>query len=110
MDKQVFVQNLDLIRRRKILLIRIGMSLLFVTLVTSMWLTKTDITPRGFLVFKGVAIAGFAALAYTFLTMLQKMSKRLGLHCPNCNRNLSGPLSHRVLSSDQCFQCGMKLF
>jgi hypothetical protein len=42
--------------------------------------------------------------------MLQKMSRRLNLHCPSCNRNLSGPMSQRVLASDQCFQCGMRLF
>lgn len=110
MDKQTFLQNLAQVRRRKILLIRIGMSLLFITLCTSMWLTRTRITPNGMLMFKGIAIAGFAALVYAFITMLQNMAKRLGLHCPNCNRNLSGPLSHKVLSSDQCFQCGMKLF
>lgn len=110
MDKQTFIQNLELVRRRKVLLLRIGLSLLFITLCTSMWLTKTSITPRGMLIFKGVAIAGFAGLAYTFISMLQNMSRRLGLYCPGCNRNLSGPLSHKVLSSDQCFQCGMKLF
>jgi len=110
MDKQAFIQNLDLVKRRKILFIRIGMSLLFITLCTSMWLTKTTISPRDFLLFKGIAIAGFAALAYTFISRIQRMSRHLGLHCPSCNRNLSGPQSHRVLASDQCFQCGMKLF
>jgi hypothetical protein len=110
MDKQAFLQNLDLVRRKKALYIRIGMSLLFITLVTSMWLTKTSIGPRGFLLFKGTAIAGFAALAYVFLTRIQKLCKRLDLHCPGCSRNLSGPQSQRVLASGQCFQCGMKLF
>jgi hypothetical protein len=110
MDKQLFIQNLEEVRRRKILLIRIGMSLLFITLCTAMWLSKTRISANGLLMFKGVAIAGFAGLVYGFLTMLQNLSRRLGLHCPNCNRNLSGPQSHRVLSSEQCFQCGMKLF
>jgi len=110
MDKQVFLQNLALVRRRKILLIRIGLSLLFITLCTSMWLSKTHISPRGLLIFKGIAIAGFAAMAYFFITMLQGLSQRLGLHCPNCHRNLSGPQSHKVVASDQCFQCGMKLF
>ena len=110
MDKQTFLQNLAQIRRRKLLLIRIGASLLFITLCTSMWLSKTRISPHGLLMFKGIAIAGFAALVYSFIAMLQHMSRRLGLHCPNCNRNLSGPLSHKVIASDQCFQCGMKLF
>ena len=110
MDKQTFIQNLALVRRRKLLLIRIGASLLFVTLCTAMWLSKTSMSPHGLLLFKGLAIAGFAALVYSFIVMLQNMSRRLGLHCPSCHRNLSGPLSHKVLSSDQCFQCGMKLF
>lgn len=110
MDKQDFLQNLEQIRRRKILLIRIGASLLFLTLCTAMWLTKTTISPKGMLWFKGTAIAAFAVLVYAFLSMLQNMSRRLGLHCPNCNRNLSGPQSHRVIASEQCFQCGMKLF
>lgn len=110
MDKQIFIQNLAQVRRRKILLIRIGLSLLFITLCTSMWLTKTRISHNGILVFKGIAIAGFAALVYSFIAMIQNMSRRLGLYCPNCNRNLSGPLSQKVISSDQCFQCGMKLF
>ena len=110
MDKQTFLQNLAQIRRRKILLIRIGMSLLFITLCTSMWLSKTRISPEGMLWFKGIAMVGFAALVYAFISVLQNLSRRLGLHCPNCKRNLSGPLSHKVISSDQCFQCGMKLF
>ena len=110
MDKQTFIQNLAQVRRRKILLIRIGMSLLFITLGTSMWLTRTRISPSGMLTFKGIAIAGFAGLVFWFITMLQNMGRRLGLHCPNCNRNLSGPQSQRVLASEQCFQCGMKLF
>jgi hypothetical protein len=110
MDKQVFLQNLVLVRRKKALYIRIGMSLLFITLCTSMWLTKTSISPSGFLLFKGIAIAGFAALAYAFILQIQKLCRRLELHCPGCNRNLSGPQSHRVLASGQCFQCGMKLF
>jgi uncharacterized membrane protein len=86
------------------------MSLLFITLCTAMWLTKTRISPNGMLIFKGIAVAGLAGLVYAFITMLQNMSRRLGLHCPNCNRNLSGPQCRRVLASDQCFQCGMKLF
>jgi hypothetical protein len=110
MDKQTFIQNLAQLRRRKILFIRIGASLLFITLCTAMGLTKTSLSPQGLLIFKVVAIAGFAALVYSFIVMLQNMSRRLGLHCPSCNRNLSGPLSHKVISSDQCFQCGMKLF
>ena len=110
MDKQVFLQNLALDRRRKILLIRIGLSLLFVTLCTSMWLSKTRTSPHAMLMFKGIAIAGFAAMAYAFIVMIQNLSRRLGLHCPSCHRNLSGPQSHKVISSDRCFQCGMKLF
>jgi hypothetical protein len=109
-DKQVFIQNLEQVKRRKILLIRIGLSLLFVTLIASMWLSKTKTSPSVMLTFKMVAIAFFAGLAYSFISMIQKMSRRLNLYCPNCNRSLSGPVSHKVLSSDQCFQCGMKLF
>jgi hypothetical protein len=110
MDKQVFIQHLNMMNRRKILLIRIGMSLLFLTLCTFMWLTKSGISPRSMFIFKATATAFFAGLVFTFITMLQKMSRRLNLHCPSCNRNLSGPMSQRVLASDQCFQCGMRLF
>lgn len=110
MDKQVFIRNLDTIKRRKVLLIRVGMSLLFITLCTAMWLTKTTITPRGMLTFKMVAIAVFGALAYAFVAMIQRLARRLDMYCPNCGRNLSGPLSHKVLANDQCFQCGMRLF
>lgn len=110
MDKQAYIENLDQVRRRKILLIRIGLSLLFVTLCTSMALTKTAISPRGMLVFKAAAVVSLAALAYVFITMIQRMCRRLGLYCPNCGRNLTGPMCQKVLSSDQCFQCGMKLF
>jgi hypothetical protein len=110
MDKQVFIENLTQFRRRKILMIRIGASLLFITLSTSMWLSTTSISPHGMQLFKWTAIAGFAALMYTFIVKLQNMSKRLDLHCPHCDRNLSGPLSQKVLSTDQCFQCGAKLF
>jgi hypothetical protein len=110
LDRQVFTQNLYLAKRRKILLLRIGLSLLFITLCTTMWLSKTKITPHAMLVYKTIAIAFFAALAYAFISMVQKMVRRLELHCPNCNRNLSGPMSHQVIESGQCFQCGMKLF
>lgn len=110
MDKQTFIAHLTQIKRRKVLFIRIGASLLFVTLSTSMWLSKTAISPQGMQWFKWIAIAGFAALVYGFIVMLQKMSKRLELHCPSCHRNLSGPLSQKVLASDQCPQCGMRLF
>lgn len=109
-DKHVFTENLNQVRRRKILLIRIGLSLLFVTLCTSMWLTKTAITARGMLTFKVVAVMSFGGLVYAFITAMQRMSRCLGLYCPNCGRNLSGPMSRKVLASDQCFQCGMKLF
>ena len=108
MDRQEFIQNLERVKRRKILLIRLGASLLFVTLCSSMWLSKTHPSALG--MFKMVAIAIFAAMAYTFITTTQSLSRRLGLHCPGCGRNLSGPMSHKVLSTDQCFQCGMKLF
>ncbi len=110
MDRQLFTNNLQLAKRRKILLLRIGLSLLFITLCTSMWLSKTPITPRSMLVFKVGAIAFFAGLAYTFITMIQKFCRRLDLYCPNCNRNLSGPMSHKTLESGECYQCGMRLF
>lgn len=110
MDKQVFIQNLAQVKRKKILFIRIGLSLLFVTLCTSMWLTKIKVSPHSMLTFKVLAIAFFAGLAYALISRIQKMCRRLDLYCPNCNRNLSGPMSHKVISSDQCFQCGMKLF
>ena len=110
MDKQVFIQNLEQVKRRKVLLMRIGLSLLFVTICAAAWMKKSQVNPQAMLTFKTIAIAVFAALAYTFVTMIQNMSRRLGLNCPNCNRSLSGPLSHKVLSSDQCFRCGTRLF
>lgn len=109
MDRQVFTQNLQTAQRRKILLLRIGLSCLFVAICATMWLSKTAITPRGMLLFKGGLIAFFGGLAYVLITLVQKTCRRLDLYCPNCNRNLSGPLRHKVLDSGECFQCGMKL-
>ena len=110
MDKQTFIQNLAQAKRRKILLLRIGLSLLFITLCTSIYLTKTHTSPEGMWIFKAIVIAVLALVAYTFVSMIQNMCRRLGLYCPNCKRNLSGPLSGKVLASDSCFQCGTKLF
>ena len=110
MDKPEFVANLNQVKQRKVLLLRIGLSLLFVTICGWMWLSKTAPGSSTLHGFKTIAIAVFAALAYGFLTHLQKLSRRLGLHCPSCNRNLSGPLSHKVVESGNCFQCGTKLF
>lgn len=110
MDRQVFTQNLQQAKRRKVLLLRIGLSCLFIAICTYMWLSKTAITPRTMLLFKVGTIAFLAGLAYLFITMVQSLCRRLELHCPNCQRNLSGPLSHKTLESGHCFQCGMKLF
>lgn len=110
MDKQTFVQNLALVKSRKILLLRIGLSLLFVTLCVSIYLTKTRASHADLLTFKLIAMAVLAAVAYASVTMIQNMCRRLGLYCPNCKRNLSGALSHKVVATDSCFQCGTKLF
>ena len=40
MDKQTFVANLLTVKKRKILLIRVALSILFVTLVAAMWMSK----------------------------------------------------------------------
>jgi hypothetical protein len=37
-------------------------------------------------------------------------TRRLGLHCPNCDRSLSGPLSRRVVESGNCSHCGAAIF
>lgn len=110
MDKQVFLQNLLQLQRRKVLLMRIGLSLLFVTLIASVWLKKHHIDPQSLLIYKSIAIGVFAAMAYAFVTVIQSMARRLGLNCPKCGKNLSGPLANKVLSSEQCFRCGTRLF
>lgn len=110
MDRQVFTQNLQTAMRKKILLLRIGLSCLFVAICVTMWLSKTSITPRGMLLFKGGLIVFFAGLVYALVTLVQKTCRRLDLYCPSCNRNLSGPVRQKILDSGLCSQCGMKLF
>jgi hypothetical protein len=109
-DRDVFVQNLGKVKHRKILLIRIGLSLLFIALIAFMWMSKSGVSSSLQWTLKTAATVFFAGLAFWFITLIQKMCRRLELHCPNCHRNLSGPLSHKVLESGQCFQCGVKLF
>ncbi|HWQ10060.1 MAG TPA: hypothetical protein VN436_13160 [Holophaga sp.] len=110
MDKQVFTANLIQLQRRKVLLMRIGLSLLFVTIISSAWMRKNHVDQQTMLIYKSIAIGVFAAMAYAFVTVIQNMARRLGLNCPKCGKNLSGPLANKVLSSDQCFRCGTRLF
>ena len=110
MDKQLFIANLATVRRRKILLIRVVLSILFVLLVASMWLNKTHPHDRIHATFKTASSAGFLIVVFLAMTSMQRLTRRLGLHCPHCNRSLSGPLSHRAVTEETCFHCGRPLF
>jgi hypothetical protein len=49
-------------------------------------------------------------VVYACISAIQRLTRRLGLHCPHCNRSLSGPLSHRVVESGNCSHCGAAIF
>jgi len=110
MDKQVFLTNLEAVKRRKILLLRIALSILFVTLVASVWVTKVHPHDGVRTTFKTFSLLGYGIVVYACVTAVQRMTRRLGLHCPHCDRSLSGPLSHRVVESGNCSHCGMAIF
>ena len=110
MDKQVFVSNLEAVKKRKILLLRVALSILFVTLCTSVWMQKTHPHDAVRTTFKTFSLIGYGIVVYACVAAVQRMTRRLGLHCPHCNRSLSGPLSHRAVESGNCFHCGMAIF
>jgi len=110
MDKQMFVTNLEVVKKRKILLIRVALSILFVTLVTSVWINKVHPHDGLRTTFKTFSMLGYGMVVYACVTAIQRMTRRLGLLCPYCKRSLSGPLSHRVVDSGNCSHCGMSIF
>ena len=60
--------------------------------------------------FKTFALLGYGMVVYACVAAVQRMTRRLGLHCPHCNRSLSGPQSHRVVESGNCSHCGLAIF
>jgi len=110
MDKEAFVSNLEAVKKRKILLIRVALSILFVTLVTSVWVGKVHPHDAVQTTFKTISMLGYAMVVYACIAAVQRMTRRLGLHCPHCDKSLSGPQSHRVVASGNCSHCGMAVF
>jgi DNA-directed RNA polymerase subunit RPC12/RpoP len=110
MDKDVFVANLKTVKERKILLLRVALSILFVTLVASVWVGKAHPHDAVQTTFKTFSMLGYAIVVYACVAAVQRMTRRLGLHCPHCGRSLSGPLSHRVVDSGNCSHCGSAIF
>jgi hypothetical protein len=110
MDKQLFVTNLEAVKKRKVLLLRIALSFLFIILVASMWLSKTHPHDAIRTTFKTFSILSFMIVVYACISAMQRMNKRLGLHCPHCNRSLAGPQSHRAVATETCFHCGNRIF
>jgi L-lactate permease len=110
MDKQLFVTNLEAVKQRKILLIRVALSILFVTLLTSVYMNKVHPHDAVRTTFKTFSLLGYGIVVYACVTAIQRMTKRLGLHCPHCGRSLSGPQSHRAVESGSCFHCGAAIF
>lgn len=109
MDKATFVANLAFVKKRKILLYRVALVALFALLATSMWMTKAH-PGSAMTTFRIIGTGAFGVLVFVLMTMVQRMNRRLGMHCPHCDRNLSGPLSRRVVESDTCVFCGNLLF
>jgi len=110
MDKQVFVTNLGMVKKRKILLIRVALSILFVTLLTSVYMNKVHPHDAIRTTFRTFSLLGYGMVVYACISAIQRLTRRLGLHCPHCNRSLSGPLSHRVVESGNCSHCGAAIF
>jgi L-lactate permease len=110
MDKQVFVTNLEAVKKQKILLIRVALSILFVTLIASVWVTKVHPHDAVRTTFKTFSMIGYGLVVYACVAAVQRLTRRLGLHCPHCGRGLSGPQSHRVVESGNCSHCGMAIF
>lgn len=109
MDKATFVANLAFVKKRKILLYRIALILLFLILAGSMWMSKAHPGPA-MTTFRMVGTGVFGVVVFVFITVVQRMNRQMGMHCPHCDRNLSGPLSRRVVETDTCVFCGNPLF
>jgi hypothetical protein len=110
MDKHVFSRNLETVKRRKILLIRVSLSLLFLILVTSMWMAKAHPHDAVRSTFKTVSLLGFMAVVYLCVASIQRLAQRLGLLCPHCSRGLSGLQGQQALASETCGHCGQRIF
>jgi hypothetical protein len=110
LDKPTFVANLAFVKKRKILLYRIALGVLFVILATSMWLTKTHPGSTVMTAYRVGSTAVFGTLVFVFMSMVQRMNRAMGMHCPHCDRNLSGPAGRRAVETDTCAFCGNPLF
>jgi hypothetical protein len=110
MDKQLFIDNLETVKRRKILLIRLSLSFLFIILVTSMWMSKAHPHDGLQSAFKTASMFGFMIVVYACVASIQRLGKRLGLHCPHCQRNLSGLPGQQSAASETCVHCGQRIF
>ncbi len=110
MHKDEFAANLAVVKKRKILMIRVALSILFVLLATSMYMNKVHPKDGVRSVFLAVCMVGYPAVVYLCITSVQRLGRRLGLHCPHCGRSLSGPLAHKVVESGTCLHCGNYVF
>ena len=105
-----FVGRLDRLNRRKILLLRVALSCLFVLLVTSMWMTKAHPHDTVHSVFKVLSALGFMVVVYVCVASLQRLGRRLGLYCPHCGGRLTGVLGRRAAAAEACVHCRQNLF
>jgi hypothetical protein len=105
-----FVGRLDRLNRRKILLLRVALSCLFVLLLTSMWMTKAHPHDTVHSAFKAVSTLGFMAVVYACLASLQRLGRSLGLYCPHCGGRLTGVLGRKAALAEACVHCGQSLF
>ena len=110
MDKQGFIDNLNRHRRHKAFMIRIAMSVLFMALAGSMWMDKVHPHDGARTAYRAAAGVAVVVAVFLCLTAVQRLGRRLGLHCPHCDRSLSGPVGRKVLASDTCCHCGNRLF
>jgi len=110
MEKQVFITNLNAVKKRKILLLRIALSILFVTLICSVYVNKMHPHDGLMSTFKTFTLLGYAIVVYACVTAYQRIARRLGLHCPHCGRNLAGSQSGRVVETGNCSHCGLAIF
>jgi hypothetical protein len=110
MDKAQFVANLAFVKKRRTLLYRIALVVLFLILAATMWLSKTHPADHVHAVFKTASTVGYGILVFVFMTVTHRLGRRMGMHCPHCDRNLSGQQSRRVVETDTCVFCGNPLF
>jgi hypothetical protein len=110
LEKPTFVTNLAVLRKRKILLIRLCLALLWVILVAFMWLSKAHVGAGFRYGFKTSAILALAGVVYASVAAIGRLTRSLGLNCPQCDRSLGGPQSANAVRSGTCFHCGADLF